>query len=76
ISELLELRSNLIAIELPDGSLRNVPAGTTVQEVANTLGSSASKSAIAAELGGLRADLSTPITSPALLNITSQFDEE
>lgn len=76
MSEILELKSNLIAIELPDGSLRNVPVGTTVQEVANTLGSSVSKSAIAAELGGLRVDLSTPITSPALLNIITQFDEE
>lgn len=75
MSEKIE-NGNLVSIELPDGSIRNMTAGTTAEEIANTLGMSVSRSAIAAEIEGERVDLCTPILAPVHLNIITQFDEE
>ncbi|MFN7960811.1 MAG: threonine--tRNA ligase [Thermoanaerobaculia bacterium] len=50
-----------IRLTLPDGSVREVPAGTTPLEVAASIGPRLAKDAVGAELGGRRIDLRQPL---------------
>ena len=53
--------SSQIALTLPDGSVREVPAGTTALEVAASIGPGLAKAAIGAELDGQLVDLRLPL---------------
>ena len=50
-----------IALTLPDGSVREVPTGTTALEVAAGIGPGLAKAAIGAELDGELVDLRLPL---------------
>ena len=53
--------SESIQLTLPDGSVREVPAGTTPLEVAESIGPRLARDAVGAELGGAPVDLRAPI---------------
>ena len=61
--------SSEIRITLPDGSVRAVPAGTTVHAVAESIGSRLARDAVAAKVNGEIWDLSRPLTQDASLEI-------
>ena len=58
-----------VRVTLPDGSVREYPAGTTVEEVAASIGPGLRKSAIAGKLDGRPVDLFAPIERDAALEI-------
>ncbi len=54
--------SSMIALKLPDGSIREVPAGTRPREVAESIGKRLAQAAVAAKLNGEIVDLEREIT--------------
>ncbi len=67
--------SDLIALTLPDGSVRNVARGTTGADVAASIGPGLLKAALAARVDGTLVDLSRPITHDAKLALVTAKDE-
>ncbi len=55
--------SETLSLILPDGSVREVEAGTTALEVAASIGPRLAKDAVGAELDGAAVDLRTPLTT-------------
>lgn len=53
----------MIEINLPDGSAKQLPAGSTAADLAASIGSRLAKAAIAAEVNGDEVDLSTPLAA-------------
>ncbi len=53
--------SEVVQLTLPDGSVREVPSGTTPLEVAASIGPRLAKDAVGAELDGRKVDLRLPI---------------
>lgn len=65
--------ADLVRITLPDGSVRRIPAGTTIQEVAFQIGPRLGKATVGGRLNGdpeIR-DLRTPIRADASLEIVT-----
>jgi threonyl-tRNA synthetase len=67
--------SNLVRLTLPDGSVRDVRAGTTAGDVARSIGPGLAKAALAARLDGELVDLERPIEKDAALAIVTARDE-
>jgi threonyl-tRNA synthetase len=65
----------MIAISLPDGSIRHVPHGSTAGDVARGIGAGLAKAALAARLNGALVDLESPITADATLALVTARDE-
>jgi len=63
-------------VRLPDGSTSEVADGTTIQEVAEQIGPSLARAAVAAKLNGRLVDLSFPIMADAALQIITLKDVE
>ncbi len=67
--------SALIRLTLPDGSVREVAAGTTGGDVARSIGPGLAKAALAARVDGEVVDLERPIEQDAALAIVTAKDE-
>lgn len=67
---------SLIALEMPDGSKREVPSGTTLAELAAQISRSLAKKALAGRLDGKLVDLSTCLEAPAKVEIVTADDPE
>ncbi len=71
--------SIMLKISLPDGSVREVPAGTTPAEIAASIGPGLAKAAIAARVdygnGGELRDIMRPLESDATLALITSRDE-
>ncbi|MDQ3556649.1 MAG: threonine--tRNA ligase [Gemmatimonadota bacterium] len=65
-----------IRVTLPDGSVRDFPAGTTVREVAESIGSRLAKAALAGKIDGRVVDLGRPIGEDARLEIVTEKSPE
>ena len=65
-----------ITISLPDGSVREVPAGTTALEVAEGIGAGLARAALAAKVDGEVWDLGRPISEPVSLEILTDRQPE
>jgi threonyl-tRNA synthetase len=59
----------LIDITLPDGSKKQLEQGSTVAQVAASIGAGLAKAAIAGKVDGQLADLSKPLDAPASVSI-------
>jgi threonyl-tRNA synthetase len=57
----MQTMTEVIQLTLPDGSLREVPSGTTPLEVAASIGPRLAKDAVGAELDGKKVDLRFPL---------------
>ena len=68
--------SDLISLTLPDGSVREMPRGTTGADVAASIGPGLLKAALAARVDGELVDLSRPIEHDARLALVTAKDEE
>ena len=65
-----------VTVLLPDGSARNVPAGTTTADLASMIGRRLAAAAVAAEVDGVQVDLSRPLPDGAKVRIlTADTDE-
>lgn len=67
--------SDLIAIALPDGSVRQVARGTTPGEIAASIGPGLAKAALAARVDGELRDLDRPLEQDASLALVTARDE-
>ncbi len=65
-----------ITVTLPDSSTREVPAGTTGKEIAESIGAGLAKAALALELDGAVVDLTTPINADAKISIVTPPSDE
>ena len=65
----------LLKITLPDGSLREVAAGTTAGDIAASIGPGLAKAALAARVDGAVVDLSRPLDRDASLALITARDE-
>ncbi|MFO7769012.1 MAG: threonine--tRNA ligase [bacterium] len=64
-----------LTLTLPDGSTREVPAGTTGREVAESIGPGLARAALAAEINGRVVDLDAPLEESGPFRIHT-FDSE
>lgn len=76
MSEAPITESEPLTFTLPDGSLKHVRKGATLQNVAESIGSSVAKSAVYAEIDGKCVDLLEKAKNSGKLNIITVFDEE
>ena len=67
--------STLLKIALPDGSVREVPAGTTPADIAAAIGPGLAKAAIAARVDGELRDIMRPFEGDATLALITAKDE-
>lgn len=68
--------AEMITVTLPDGSRREYPDGTTVLEVARSIGKKLAKDTVAGRIDDRLVDLRTPITSDVSLRIVTTRDPE
>jgi threonyl-tRNA synthetase len=67
--------SEMVKISLPDGSIREMPRGTTALEVAAAIGPGLAKAAMLASVDGELRDLSRPIEADSQLALITARDE-
>ncbi|MBP6362367.1 MAG: threonine--tRNA ligase [Novosphingobium sp.] len=67
--------SDQFKISLPDGSVREMPAGSTPADVAAAIGPGLAKAALAARIDGALVDLTLPFTGDASLALVTARDE-
>ncbi|MFK4875282.1 threonine--tRNA ligase [Novosphingobium sp. ZW T3_23] len=68
--------SEMFKISLPDGSVREMPEGSTPADVAAAIGPGLAKAALAARIDGELVDLGLPFTGDAQLALVTSRDEE
>ena len=64
----------MIKLTLPDGSIREAEAGTTLLDVVKSMSNSLAKKALAASLNGKVVDLTTPVTQDATFQVLTFED--
>ncbi len=67
--------AQMLKIALPDGSVRDVPMGTTPADIAAGIGPGLAKAALAARVDGELRDLSRPFERDATLSLVTAKDE-
>ncbi len=67
--------SELLKISLPDGSLREMPQGSTPADVAAAIGPGLAKAALAARVNGELRDITRPFDGDAELALVTSRDE-
>jgi len=67
--------SELLKISLPDGSVREMPQGSTPADVAAAIGPGLAKAALAARVDGELVDITRPFTGDAQLALVTSRDE-
>jgi len=67
--------SEFLKISLPDGSVREMPAGSTPADVAAAIGPGLAKAAIAARIDGELRDLTRPFDGDCALALVTSRDE-
>ena len=68
--------SKMFKIALPDGSVREVPAGSTPADVAAAIGPGLAKAALAARVDGELRDLNRPFEGDSSLALVTSRDEK
>jgi threonyl-tRNA synthetase len=68
--------SDAIKVTLPDGSVREVPAGTSPRAVAESIGPGLARAALAAKVDGTIRDLDRPLEGDTRLAILTERDPE
>ena len=66
----------MINITLPDGSVRQYEAPTTVMQIAQSIGSGLAKATVAGKINGILRDASDPINQDAAVQIITPKDPE
>ena len=67
---------NMVQVTLPDGSTREVGRGTTVLQLAQSIGAGLAKAALGGKIAGKSVDLSATINEDAEIQILTWRDEE
>lgn len=65
----------MVAITLPDGSIKQFDGNTTVMQVAQSIGAGLAKATVAGRVNGQLVDASDPITTDAMVEIITPKDD-
>ena len=65
-----------IKIKLPDNSIRNVPIGTTAQDIAEQIGPGLARAVLVAKIDGVLKDLNTPIIEDCSIELVTADNPE
>ncbi len=65
-----------VRVTLPDGSVRELPAGSTVRDLAQSIGAGLAKAALAGKIDGQLVDLFRPIEGDARVEIVTDRSPE
>jgi len=68
--------ASVITVELPDGSSRTLPTGSTGADLAASIGSRLARDAVAVELDGELVDLGAPLADGTVARIVTQQSDE
>ena len=68
--------SATLRVTLPDGSVREVPSGTTSRQIAEGIGAGLARAALAARVNGSIWDLDRPLEADATLSILTERDPD
>ena len=68
--------NHFITITLPDGSTKEIERGTTVLQVAESIGAGLARAALAGRVDGQAVDLSYPVASDAAVEILTFSDDD
>src|ERR671917_109724 len=66
----------MLTLELPDGSKREVPAGTPAVEVVRSIGERLARDAVAVQVAGEVQDLATPLRKSGKFRVLTDKDPE
>jgi len=66
----------MASIKLPDGSVKELADGSTVQQLAESIGRGLAKAAVAGKVDGKVVDLATPLTGSHTVSILTEKDPE
>src|SRR5918997_3661311 len=66
----------MLTLQLPDGSERQVPAGTPAAEVVRSIGERLARAAVAVEIDGQVQDLATPLRTGGRFRVLTERDPE
>lgn len=66
----------MLEVTLPDGSVKEVEAGTTPLQIAESISPGLARAAVVAELDGMLVDLAEPIAANAKLRLLTERDPE
>src|SRR6478736_1493862 len=66
----------MASIKLPDGSIREIPDGSTVQQLAESIGKGLARAAIAGKVDGKVVDVSTKLSGDHSVSILTDRDPE
>src|SRR3712207_228088 len=66
----------MLTLQLPDGSTRQVPAGTPAADVVRSIGERLARDAVAVEIEGQVQDLATPLRSGGRFRVLTERDPE
>jgi threonyl-tRNA synthetase len=66
----------MAAITLPDGSVREIPDGSTVMSLAESIGRGLAKAALVGKVDGKLVDLSFKLTGPHAVSIVTEKDPD
>src|SRR5437867_11617398 len=66
----------MASIKLPDGSVRETPDGTTVGQLAESIGRGLARAAIVGKVDGKLVDLSFPLRGEHTVSIVTEKDPE
>lgn len=75
-SSQVDSQSNEIKVTLPDGSQRVYPSGTTLNEVAKSIGAGLARASLAARVNGEMKDMAAPLKNDAAVNFATAKTEE
>jgi threonyl-tRNA synthetase len=67
--------ADVLTISLPDGSTRELPAGSTAGDLAAAIGSRLAKAAVIAEVNGVERDLVWPLADGDTVSIVTETSE-
>src|SRR5438477_7688030 len=68
--------SAMASIKLPDGSIKEIPDGSTVMQLAESIGKGLARAAVAGKVDGKVVDLSYKLTGSATASILTERDPE
>src|SRR3954469_10180738 len=66
----------MASIKLPDGSIREIPDGSSVQQLAESIGKGLARAAIAGKVDGKVVDLSSKLSGSHEVSILTERDPE
>ncbi|MDQ3996412.1 MAG: TGS domain-containing protein, partial [Gemmatimonadota bacterium] len=66
----------MLTLQLPDGSERQVPAGTPAADVVRSIGERLARDAVAVEVNGVVQDLATPLRIGGRFRVLTERDPE